>query len=168
MPALLLISKILAANHVVEAIDTGAGPSILVDPVILRQYFERVKGNNVTARDLTGQAIKYNFPCNTILPDFNLFVNDTRPGIFPGRQLHYHDPDANNSKSLTFMGVSGIVKLIQWRAVCTSPLQSNKGTVGTGSVGTLFFQNHYVVFDMTPEKPQIQFAPWNGTADATS
>ena len=50
--------------------------------------------------------------------------------------------------------------------VCTGPIDSaNVGEGGEGGVGTLFFQSHYVVFDMSPTQPRIQFAPWNGTSN---
>ena len=51
--------------------------------------------------------------------------------------------------------------------VCTGPLDSANVNEGDGGgVGTLFFQSHYVVFDMSPTTPRIQFAPWNGTSDS--
>ena len=50
--------------------------------------------------------------------------------------------------------------------MCTGPLDSANVNEGDGGgVGTLFFQSHYVVFDMSPTEPRIQFVPWNGTAD---
>lgn len=50
--------------------------------------------------------------------------------------------------------------------VCTGPLDSADVAEGEGGgVGTLFFQSHYVVFDMSPTQPRMQFAPWNATSD---
>lgn len=47
---------------------------------------------------------------------------------------------------------------------CDGPLTSDgipEG--GQGGVGTVFFQSHYVVFDMDATAPKIQVAAWNNT-----
>ncbi|KAG8530645.1 uncharacterized protein KY384_004683 [Bacidia gigantensis] len=114
----------------------GAWP-LDVGTEVIQAYHSRVTGSQVTSRKSNGEPKSYNFPCNSPLPDLNVYFQGGGAGTWYGRQLSNNDPDANG--------------------------HSDDPTAG--NVGYLFFQNNYVVFDMDETKPRIQFAPWNGTDD---
>lgn len=110
-------------------VDTGA-TLILLDWFSTEQYYGYVA--NAVNSDSEGGWI---FPCDSKLPDFGLVVNGatiTVPGLFVNRA------DLGNG-------------------MCFGGIQARPPGQNFNSLGDVFLQSQYVVFD--PETPQIGIAP---------
>ena len=77
--------------------DTGAGPTMHVDPRIAKAYYSQVAGAIPTAKNSNGDDVSYKFPCDSVMPNLNLGFSGSYSSM-SGRQMTYNDPDPDNSK----------------------------------------------------------------------
>lgn len=77
--------------------DTGAGPTMHVDPRVTMAYYSQVKGAVPTATDSKGNNVSYKFPCDASLPNLYLHFDDGAAAM-AGRQMNFNIPDSENSE----------------------------------------------------------------------
>ena len=111
--------------------DTGTS-LLLVDPAVANAYYSKVQGaqNDPNVGGFT-------YPCATTPPDIGVAMGDNYVATVPGNMVTFAQVDAQT---------------------CFGGVQSNQGS-NLQIYGDTMFKTQYVVFDGTPNAPQLMVAP---------